>query len=182
MNQDNNSPWQYKPDGDGEAAEALDDTIDSPKPKKSDKSLAWEAPEFVEHHHGSNWYMAITFLLAAVAWLQDKVASIIIIVLGFIVWLYARQKPAQASYEISDDGLKVNDKTYKYRDFKSFAIIREGQLSSVNLFPLKRFMPPVSAYFEPDNEKKITESLGNYLPYEDRQLDGIDRLTRRLRL
>jgi hypothetical protein len=60
--------------------------------------------------------------------------------------------------------------------------MQEGPLTSANLFPLKRFMPPVTAYFDPKDEEKITNVLGNYLPYEDRKMDGIDRLSRRLRL
>jgi hypothetical protein len=43
-------------------------------------------------------------------------------------------------------------------------------------------MPPVAAYFDPADEKKIMETAGNFLPYEDRQLDAIERLARRVRL
>ena len=61
-------------------------------------------------------------------------------------------------------------------------MIDEGALSSVNLIPLKRFLPPVSAYYEDKDEKKITDALGDHLPYEPRKLDMVERLSRRLRL
>jgi hypothetical protein len=103
-------------------------------------------------------------------------------VVGVIVGVFAGHKPKQIQYEITESGLGVNGKNYPYNAFKSFTVLREGNLSSVNLIPLKRFMPPVSAYFEPKDEPKITEALGNHLPYENRKMDGIDRLSRRLRL
>jgi hypothetical protein len=43
-------------------------------------------------------------------------------------------------------------------------------------------MPPLSAYFEADQENKVTETLGEYLPFDDRKLDNVERLARRLRL
>jgi hypothetical protein len=42
-------------------------------------------------------------------------------------------------------------------------------------------MPPISAYFAPKDEERITKILGNYLPYEERKLDNVERLSRRLR-
>ena len=189
MNQDDNSPWQYKPD-DGTApkdASSSDDSGASVSKERLPKSVVWEAPEYIEHPHGAGWYGAlviITLILAALVYLiaKDKIATGTIAVVGIIVGVFAGHKPNQAKYEITDSGLSVNDKIYKYGDFKSFAVIHEGVLSSVNLFPLKRLMPPVSAYFEPDDEQKIVSALGNYLPYEERKLDAVDRLSRHLRL
>lgn len=188
MNQDEDTPWQYKPDDDSlpKDSDTSDDDRTEPK-KRSTKSFSWEAPEFISHPHGAGWYTMLTLITAALAALvyliaKDKIATGTIVIVGIIVGIFARHKPGQAKYEITDSGLSVNGKLYNYGDFKSFAIIREGLLSSINLLPLKRFMPPVSAYFEPAEEGKITEAVGNYLPYEDRKLDAIERLSRRLHL
>ncbi|MBX4197638.1 hypothetical protein KW801_03750 [Candidatus Saccharibacteria bacterium] len=189
MNQDENSPWQYKPDGKTASANLPDDNGSESKTKSraSSQLISWQAAEFIEHQHSSSWYAALiagTALLAALVYLatKDIFAAGTIIVVGVIVGVFAGHKPGQVQYEISESGLSVNGKNYPYSAFKSFAVLREGNLSSVNLFPLKRFMPPVSAYFEPGEEPKIVDALGNHLPYEDRKMDGIDRLSRRLRL
>jgi hypothetical protein len=190
MNQDENSPWQYKPDNGSEAPAEAGNNDDSPEPAHrpaSAKSVAWQAAEFIEHPHGNGWYAALflsTTVLAVLVYLttKDFFATGTIVVVGIIVGVFAGHKPSQAQYEISNSGLAVNGKNYPYSSFKSFAILREGPLSSVNLFPLKRFMPPVSAYFDPKDEPKIIEALGNYLPYEERKMDNIDRLSRRLHL
>ena len=188
MNTDDNTPWQYKPDG-GSAESNLPESGDSTvrNGSKLSKTISWEAPEFIDYARGSGWYMMLalgTVGLAAIVYLlsKDLIATVTTLVVGAIVAVFASQKPKLAKYEINTAGLRVNDKTYKYSDYKSFAVVNEGQYSSLNLFPLKRFMPPVSAYFEPNQEDKITKALGDHLPYESRKLDGIDRLSRRLHL
>src|SRR5437868_5766060 len=161
MDTQENSPWQYKPD-DGSAPSGANSSDESgtPTPKdQSPKSVAWEAPEYIDHPHGSGWYIMLalgTAGLAALVYLvaKDKIATGTIVVVGIIVGIFAAHKPGRAKYEITDSGLSINGRLYNYGSFKSFAVIREGALSSVNLLPLKRFMPPVSAYFEPDDEEK----------------------------
>ena len=77
--------------------------------------------------------------------------------------------------------LTINGKKYSYSSFKSFSLLRDGDMTSVNFFPLKRFMPLVSAYLAQADEDKVAKAIGNHLPYEQRQMDSIDRLSRRLR-
>ncbi len=47
--------------------------------------------------------------------------------------------------------------------------------------PLKKLMLPVAAYFGPGDEERIMDIIGQHLPYEERQMDPIDRLSRKLR-
>jgi hypothetical protein len=184
-----NSPWQYKPDK-VSASEPNSSASDSsvPLPKStSPKAVAWQGTEYIDAPHGTGWYMAlilVTIALAALVYLtsKDKIAAGIIVIVGFIVSVFAAQKPKLANYEVNDSGLSINGKIYSYNGYKSFVVVKEGDLSSINLFPLKRFMPPISAYFDPKDEAKIVQAIGNYLPYEDRKLDTVDRLARRLRL
>lgn len=186
MEQDNNSPWQYKPDeGETRPNNTADNRPPAERPQPS-KDISWEASEFIDHQHGTGWYLVLALITIALAGFlvlsRDFIAAGIVVVLGIVVAIFASRKPAIARYEITESGLRVNGKIYRYGDYKSFAIFREGALSSINLFPLKRFMPPVSAYFEAADEPKITAVLGNYLPYEERKMDSVERLSRRLRL
>jgi hypothetical protein len=50
------------------------------------------------------------------------------------------------------------------------------------LTPLKKLMPPITAYYKPEDEEKITDILGGHLPIEEAKPHSIDRLSRRLRL
>jgi len=190
MKQDEESPWQYNPDG-KEAVEDLPDedneSPDSkPAPATRGKTFSWQAPEFIAHPHPASWYAAlvvVTVVLAAGVFLvtKDYIAIGVIVVLGVIVGLSAKRQPRLISYELSNSGLNINDKKYPYSSFKSFSMLRDGDMTSVNLFPLKRFMPLVSAYLAHSDEDKVTKAIGNHLPYEQRQMDSMDRLSRRLR-
>ncbi len=47
--------------------------------------------------------------------------------------------------------------------------------------PLKRFMPPITLYYPPDQEDAVINALAAYLPHEDRTHDPVDRLMRKIR-
>jgi hypothetical protein len=168
----------YKSDGETGGASAIGGR----------SAVSWEASEYIEHHHGAVWYLLLGLLTAGLATAvyflssRDAFAGGIIVALGVIVGVFASQKPGLARYEITSSGLKVNDRLFLYQDYKSFSVIKEGTLLSLNLFPLKRFRPPVAAYFDPADEKKIVDAIGDRLPYEKKKLDTVERLARRLRL
>jgi len=99
------------------------------------------------------------------------------LVLGF----YGARKPRVLEYRLDESGLVVSGKSYAYNLFKSFALVEEGAFTSIVLMPLKRFMPAVSIYFEPKDEKKITTILAERLPIETHKLDVLDSFMRRIR-
>lgn len=190
MNDDEKSPWEYKPEGDDNEVEddgSMPETSSGPSPASKSGAVSWQAVEFIEHPHGAAWYGAlalVTAVLTAAVYLltRDYIATATIPIVGIIVGVFAGHKPDRVEYVITSSGLKIGQKNYPYRLFKSFSVLEEGELNSVNLFPLKRFMPPIAAYFKPAEQDKIVNALGEYLPYEERKMDSIDRLSRRLRL
>jgi hypothetical protein len=189
MDQQENTPWQYKPDSGTPPSDLPETGSNRPAAaeRRSSGSVNWQAAEYIEHHHSAGWYTGLILITAAIAvavdlTTKDYFATGTIVVVGIITGIFAGHKPAQVQYDISDAGLRINNRNYPYNSFKSFSILREGPLSSINLYPLKRFMPPISVYFEPADEPKIVGAIGNYLPYEARKLDNIDRLARRLHL
>ena len=101
--------------------------------------------------------------------------------MGVALGAFAVRKPKQLQYELNDSGLRVGDKFYDYRAFKSFSVEREGNFNCLNLLPLKRFMPVLSIYYSAEDEEKIMDIIGTYLPFEEHKLDQIERLSRRLR-
>ncbi|MGA3150605.1 MAG: hypothetical protein ABSD10_03280 [Candidatus Saccharimonadales bacterium] len=168
----------YKPDD-------SDDTSTTTGAKGS--TITWTASEYVEHQHGVGWYaslVVVTVALTAGIYFitKDYFAAGTIITLGIIVAVFAGHQPSQIEFELSDSGLRVGEKNYSYSLFKSFSIFREGKLPSINMAPIKRFMPPISAYFDPKDERKIVDLLGEHIPFEPRNPSVIDRLSQRLRL
>ncbi|HEX5395078.1 MAG TPA: hypothetical protein VFW52_01880, partial [Candidatus Saccharimonadales bacterium] len=85
-------------------------------------------------------------------------------------------------YELSSSGLRIGQKLYPYSSFKSFSFVREGAINSVQLTPLKKLMPPISAYYKAEDEEKIADILGSHLPLDEVQPHSLDRISRRLKL
>ncbi len=108
-------------------------------------------------------------------------APVVIAVMGVAVWVFASKQPRTLAYSLNSKGVQVGDKSYLYDQFRSFAIISEGAMSSVLLSPLKRFMPPLSLYYAPEDEEKIVTLLSLHLPHNQSQPDFVERLSSRLR-
>ena len=158
----------------------------APAPPSSPAAVTWTAAEFIEHQRGSNWYVALGAISVGLAGLvyligRDLFASITILVVGGLVGVFASRKPKEASYELDDSGLKIEQKLYPYRLFQSFSVIHEDGIGLISLQPVKRFMPEVTVYYHDQDETKIVGVLGQHLPHEDKTLDSIERLSRRLR-
>ena len=182
----------YKPGG---GATAVADQPPTPAPSAGTPSqpppadnsgLTWTATEYTHHDRGASWYAMLaggTILLAAAVYFltKDYFATGTIAVVGIIVGVFAARKPGQMTYELSDAGLRVGQKLYRYGQFKSFAIIRTNEASSISLLPLKKLMPPVEAFFGAADEEKMVDIIGRHLPYEERKQTGIDRLSHRLK-
>jgi hypothetical protein len=183
MDSDSNTTFQYNPGGSG-GQEQPNDSSDQLTPVQD--SISWTAAEYIEHERGAGWYMALFLITSAIAVgfyfiTKDYFAVGTAIVVGVIVAVAAGKKPRQVTYEISAKGLRIGEKLYTYNMFKSFSVAQEEGMNSVNFLPLKRFMPIVSAYFAPQDEDKVANTIGEHLPMEEHKIDSIDRLAQRLR-
>lgn len=191
MDSDSNTPWKYKP---GDSSAPPDEDAATPSGssqqltsnRSAAESVSWTAAEFIDHQQGSSWY-ALLFLGTAIAsvavyfFTREYFAAGTFVALGIIVAVAAVHKPRNIQYELTAREIRVGEKAYSYRQFKSFSVAHEGVLSSVNLTPLKRFSPPLSLYFEPKDEERIANAMGNQLPFEEHKVDLADRVTRRLK-
>jgi hypothetical protein len=174
--------WQYAPN---EPAPAAGD-IPSYAPAHSPEEVAWTASEFVSHSKGTSWYFLLAggaVVLAAIIYFvtHDVISTGIIIFVALLLGISATRKPRVLSYQVNAGGLAIGDKFYPYAEFKSFAVMQEGAFSSIMFLPLKRFMPPISIYYDPQDEDRIIEVISYYLPMENRSHDFIDNIIRRIR-
>lgn len=158
----------------------------APAEAAGDEVIRWTASEFIAHHKTGGWY-ALLLLAACVAavfiWLitKDIVSSIVVIFAGGILATYATRQPRQLSYQLDPSGLTIGDRHYGYHDFRSFTVIPEGAFDSIIFMPLKRFGTLTTIYFDPQDEERIVELISQRLPHEERKLDPIDSMMRRIR-
>lgn len=157
---------------------------ETPKPEQS--SYAWSASEFIAYHKNASWYILAIFAtlgIGGVVFLitRDIISTVSVAIFGILFMIYAGRKPRVLQYSIDAKGIHIGEKTYPFGLMRSFAVINQGSLRSINLYPLKRFMPPISIYFEPQEESTIVDLLGNHLPHEEKNQDMVDRLMHKIR-
>ncbi len=171
------SGWDYRP-----ASELSSQTTSAVAPQ----TVSWTASEFIEHDKTNGWFMIlgfVTLIVAALVYVLSRsvFTTGLVAVVAVLFGITAARKPRTLPYQIDNKGIHIGPRSYGYDTFKSFSVMHEGAINSIQLMPLKRFMPPLSLYFPPDQEQSITETLGSYLPYEPRSLDFVDRLMRQVR-
>ena len=176
--------WQYRPTDDEPTHFAPETHVAPSVPPAED--ITWTASEFIARHKGVEWYLilfgATALLAVAIYFLSKDFITVGAIVVAIVLFgVAAGRKPRVLTYQLNDKGLKIGQKFYPYSMFKSFSVIDEEAFSSVMLLPLKRFMPPISVYYEPKDEERILTLLSTHLPVEHRQVDMMDHLMRRIR-
>jgi hypothetical protein len=130
INDDENSPWQYKPGGAEDSDQASADAsepADSGDSEQSPtaKTLSWTGVEYIEHQRGASWYVLLLLLTSATAagiylLTKDYFAMGATVVAGIIVGIYAGRKPNRVAYELTNKGINIGERTYSYNMFRSF--------------------------------------------------------------
>ena len=158
------------------------------KPFASDtlsKPITWTEAEFVAHHKSLSWYMLLGLAAVVIAVLvyiynHDVVSVIVVIAAAVFFGIVANRQPRTLEYMVDDNGLQIGAKKYDYDIFRSFSIVDEGSVSGLVFQPLKRFMPLVTVYYQPHNEKAIVDVVSKHLPLDNSHNDAIDNLMRRI--
>lgn len=157
-----------------------------PSPTGSVAPISWTASEFVAHEKNFNWYAGLIAIAAVVSILiymvtRDVTSSVVVVVCALALGVLANRKPRQLQYALSESGITIGNKHFDYGAFKSFSVVPEGAFSSVVFIPLKRFAPPTTIYYAPEDEDRILDILSNVLPLEEHKPDAIDSIARRVR-
>lgn len=157
------------------------------EPADAGDAIAWTASEYITHQKSMAWYGALTggtLLFATVVYFLtggDIVSVVVIVIAAIIFGIYAGKTPKEQQYSVSSAGIMIGSKVYGFDQLKTFSITDEGAFSSITFWPLKRFMPAISVYYDPQDEEKIVEVIANYLPLDTERRDPIDSLMRKIR-
>jgi hypothetical protein len=188
---DQQTPQQNQPDWQHQSGQL--NPNEGYGPQQSDQAhppepeaISWDASEFIPHEKGGNWYLLLVVIVIALAtaiyFLTKDIFSVIVVCLvAIVLGVIAGIKPRVLSYSIDLDGIKVGSKHFGFEAFRSFSVLDDPALPSIQLLPQKRFMVPVTLYFGPQDANKVVEILGEYLPFEHRERDLIDKLTAKIR-
>lgn len=171
--------WQYE--GDSSQAESYQEAEAA-----AIKPISWTASEYISHRKGPAWFMLLgvgLFLLIALVYLltKDVVAAVGVGVAGISLAAFSVRPPRVLEYAITEKGIQIGQRFHSFSEFKSFSIIDDGALPSVLLMPLKRFLPPITLFCEPQAADDIISTLSAYLPHESKKPDAVDKLMSNLR-
>ncbi|HUD06673.1 MAG TPA: hypothetical protein VMR34_02195 [Candidatus Saccharimonadales bacterium] len=174
-------------DGDnGLPADSTDDA-DNPNSEIKNDSVSWTASEFIGNSKKPSWFIVFGVIIVGVAggvylWTRDLFSGIMIIVIGIIFAIVSAKQPKNVEYSINPSGIQIGNKSFDFTDFKSFSVIDdEDKLGSVVLLPIKRFSPPISLYYDRNDEDKILDAVSLYVPHEESKVDTVDKLIRKIR-
>lgn len=162
------------------------------KPPKAEKAsedalFSWETSEYIEHDRNAAWYIAfvgVTILFAAgsVILLHEWLGAVVLVLMAVAVLMFARRAPKTLNCSLQGNGINIGDRFYPYGTFRSFSLVSDGALQSLEFDPLKRFMPRLSVYIAPGAEPMVLDVLSSRLPQGVREQDTVDRLARKLKI
>lgn len=146
----------------------------------------WQAEEYVSHDKNVGWYVGLIvvglMLVALSVWFRWWSFTVLIVVAIIALLVYSLRPPRKLHYALDTEGLIEGDKVYKYEDFKSFGVMRDGAHFAIVLTPRKRFSPAVTVYFPEESGEKIVDVFGMRLPMEEVKLDFLDKVVKFLRI
>lgn len=174
--------WQYTPEG---SVPERAETTETPSSGQHEQ-VTWTASEYIAHQKGISWFIGLGLSIFVAALLtffvtKDKVPAVVIVIVGIAFGIFGARQPDVLSYTVDRTGIYIGQRFHPYSVFKSFSVIDEGPIRSIVLMPLKRFMPQLSIYFDPNDEDKILDVLSSYLPYQEPKNDPVDQLMRKIR-
>ncbi len=86
------------------------------KQKKETIHLKWAIPEFEKYDRGLAWYITMGFiallLLIYAIYARNFLFAVIIILVGFIVYLHNRQEPQLLDFQITEEGIGLGKKFF----------------------------------------------------------------------
>ena len=149
-------------------------------------TVKWTASEYIEHNKTSSWFgLALIVLVVAVAVIylvtRDVLAAFMVAMAGIIFGVFSARSPRVLEYAVTAEGVQIGQKLYRYEELRSFAVNDDGPLPSILLIPLKRFLPPITVFYEPQTGDSIINVLASYLPFEHKQPDMVEKLMSHIR-
>lgn len=180
------TPEIVQPDEVLNAAPVVNTVPPSLRHQDEDVHLTWEASEYISHHKPPAWYAIFglgVVVLGGLLFLvtKDILSVVVVMLMAVAVLVYAVRQPHTLQYSISESSLIVGHKEYTYDQFKSFSIMQDNGLYSVNFTPTKRFAPGLSIYFDQKDAEIIMDLLSRHLPHEEKDPDPIEKISRFLR-
>jgi hypothetical protein len=166
-------------------AQQVKDKEKTPPEAFSHPLFSWQASEYTFYKKSPLWYFVILVLallcIGAAIYFRQWILIAVIVMFVIVLIQYSRRKPEMRNYALNEQGIKIDDKTYSFKQFKSFWIIKTAEETSLNLEPLKRLSPIITISLSGVRTEDLRQILVKYLPEQKREEELIDRISKKLK-
>lgn len=145
----------------------------------------WETEEFKKTVKTKEWFFAgaiigVAFIIVAIIQ-KNFLFAIVVLLAGFLVYIYSQKEPRKVSFAISNKGIVVGKRLYEYDSLKSFWIFYEPpRIKELSLVSQKTFMPSLSLPLGDADPVKLREALIRFLPEVKQDEDLSDIIAKRV--
>ncbi|MBI2443717.1 MAG: hypothetical protein HYV42_00545 [Candidatus Magasanikbacteria bacterium] len=149
----------------------------------------WTVPEYERHQRSRRWFMVMITLGALLVvyglLARNYLFALIIVLFGVILYLHQVQEPLQVPFAITETGIVIGRKFYRYSELKSFWVIyNPPQVKNLYFAPgnfiRHRLQIPLLDYDPRPVREYLSQFLAENLDEEEEPVS--DRLGRVLKL
>ena len=176
--------FEYQADTSSAGSTSVDNT------DQEDQFVSWSADEYVLKAKSFGWYVMIylgALVLAALTifFYRDRLIlmiSMLMVVVASVVAIQfvANKKPKNISYSLDEDTVKVNGKMYALVNFKSFFVTEKDGVEEARLSPVSETSPTTTLKLNDDNKDKVLDILSNNVPYQEKPISWIEKISNRI--
>jgi len=144
--------------------------------------FSWSAPEFITYKRDINWYLKIVLFAVIIAgllaWQEIWTGVALVIVAAILLILLSQSHPKVVKCALYYDGVVVDDKVFRFDQFKSFWII-PGELPKAKLQYTGKMAGQVTLPIKEVDPEQVRLFLSKHLAEEsDKGEDLTDTINR----
>src|SRR3989344_6048446 len=150
------------------------------------KEISWDTLEFEHHEKGPRWYITLVIIgiamLLYALWMRDVTQFLILFIILFATYLFARRKPRTITITLTGTGIEVGEVRYPFSRIKNFWFVYEPPHAKLLYLTTSDFLiADVPIELDKQDPNEIREFLIKYLPEDQEKKESfVDQLMRRL--
>ena len=158
-----------------------------PEPTKSSPQFEWEAPSFYYNPRKKYLFLIVIALLAGAGamffYRLDTLTAIFLVLSSVVIMLYTNKKPILIKVTVSRAGVTIDDRTYYYKELKSFWLDYDPQgFKELSLESKKWYIPYIKISIEDQNPVELRSLMINFISEKEHEKSLTDLITRKIGL
>lgn len=149
--------------------------------------LRWSALEYADKEHSTDWFWGLGLItlvgVGICVYFENYLLSVLVLVAGVSFAIFSIRKPRIMGYEITDDGVRIQDIFYPFNTLESFWVTTEdteNETPKLILESKKFFIPHITIPINDYDPKTVSDFLIRYLPKVEHHEPFIHILAERL--